>query len=91
MLTKPSRPARIRLLIKLDFVLCFCVLDGEKVEVRGGTPWKADMGRPTVTVVARVVLTARISAAGRRNQFLVLDLLLVCEWSSRKGKLTRMK
>jgi hypothetical protein len=78
-LTKPSRPARIGLLIELDLVLRFCVLDGEKVEVRGCTPWKADMGRPTVTVVARVVLTAGIPAAGGRNQFLVLEFALAFE------------
>ena len=75
MLTKSGRPARIRLLIELDLVLRFCVLDGEKVEIRRCAPWEADMRRPTVAVVARVVLATGIPAAGRRDQLFILQLL----------------
>lgn len=74
MLTKPSRPTRVRLLVKLDLVLRFCVLDGEKVEVRGCAPWKANMGRSAVPMVARVILATSIPATGRWNQLLVLKL-----------------
>lgn len=61
-------------MIELDLVLRFCVLDGEKVEIRGAGPWKADMERPVTTMIARVVLTGGVPASWRRYKFFVLSI-----------------
>jgi hypothetical protein len=78
-------------LIELDFVLRFCVLDGEKVKIRGTSPWKADMDGPVTAVVAGVVLTGGVPASWRRYKLFILPIGLGFQRARRGVKFTFRK